>query len=222
MTMRDELSAIAGPYLDKILAHPFWTGLCDGTLDPEPLWWFSEQDARYLVPTYARALAGASAIADTVEQAALLSAAASATFTAVSRMDGELSALAKELDRADDPATPVAPSPHAHTSFMIAAAATSFPAAAGGLLPMTWFHLTVCDHLRVHRIPGTRWSAWIDRYIPEDGYRDYVDAYLEMVDVVGGRCSAGERARLVAYFEHGARYELAFAYAAWRRQAWDY
>ncbi|MGH3921861.1 MAG: TenA family protein [Pseudonocardiaceae bacterium] len=220
--MRDELSAAGGLLLAKTIEHPFWDGLRNGTLRPDSLWYFAEQDTRYVVPTYARALARAAAIADQDAYSAMLCAAASATFDAVTRMTAELTTLAKELGRRVENAavTPAGRTLHGHVSFMVAATTTSFAAGIGGLLPMTWFHLKVSSDLKERRKPGSRYVAWINRYCPGEGYQEYVNAYLDMVDEVGGRCSASERDQLVEHFLLGARYELAFADAAWQRQAW--
>lgn len=218
--LRDELAAIAAPVLAAVVRHPFWEGVRDGTLPVDSLWYFAEQDARYAVPSYARALAVTASIADRTDSSAMLCGAASATFDAVARMDGELADLAKEFDRPPAAAAPVSPATHAHTAFMLAAPALSYGAAIGGLLPMTWFHQTVSRDLKNRCVPGSRYEAWIDRYCPESGYHDYVEAYLGMVDAFGEQCSAGDRAALSEQFLFGAHHELAFADSAWRLQTW--
>jgi thiaminase (transcriptional activator TenA) len=220
--MRDELSAIAGPILHKIKEHPFWDGLRKGTLPAASLWYFAEQDARHVVPTYARALARCAALAEHDSHGALLSSASGATFGSLSRLDSELTKLAEALGKppgagAITPAPPI----HAYTSFMMAAPGASFAGGIGGLLPMTWFHLEVSTDLTERYEPGSLYAAWIDQYVPEGGYyQEYVDTYLNMIDEVGGQCSPGERDRLVEQFRLAARHEWAFADAAWRRQEW--
>lgn len=225
--MRDVLSTMARPLLAGITEHPFWVGLRNGTLPASALWYFAEQDARYLVPTYARALARATAIADCDAHAAVLCAAANASFEAVPRMGRQLAVLSQELGKPAETATvtpagatTVAPADrttHAHTCFMLAAAATSFAAGIGGLLPMSWFHLAVSGDLREHG-PGNRYAAWINQYCPGEGYQDYIEAYLTMIDEVGAQSSAGERDQLIGHFLLGADHERAFADAAWRHQ----
>ncbi len=242
---RDELSAIAEPLLAEIKEHPFWHGLRNGTLPSAALWYFAEQDTRYVVPTYARALARTAAIADDDAHGALLCSAANATFGSVPRMVEELAKLADALGEPAGPAAksgagadpgaaadpgagadpgaaadPPGPVIHAHTSFMLAAPTTSFAAGIGALLPMTWFHLTISNDLKERHRPGSRYASWIDQYIPGGNYPEYVEAYLTMIDEVGGRCSIGERDQLVRHFLLGARYEWAFADTAWRQQAW--
>jgi thiaminase/transcriptional activator TenA len=217
--MRDELSAIAGPVLAQVLEHPFWAGLRDGTLPADLLWYFAEQDARYVVPAYARALARTAALTENDAHAALLCSAADATFGSLPRLSRELAKLAETLGRPPAPAASGQAAPiRAHTSFMLAAPTMSFAAATGGLLPMTWFHLHVSTDLERRHAPGSRYASWIDQYLPHDSYQDYVEAYLSMIDQVGELCSAGERDQLIGCFEDGARYEWAFAEAAWRQR----
>ncbi|MHA6763556.1 TenA family protein [Streptacidiphilus sp. PAMC 29251] len=221
--MREELWAIAGPLVADIAAHPFWEGLCDGTLPQDRLWHFAEQDARFAVPAYARALARTGAVADRDQDSALLCGAASATLAAVARMDGELSDLAREFGEPDlvSRTARVSPATHAHTSFMLAAPTASFAAGLGGLLPMTWFHQKLSLDLKQRCAPGSRYAEWIDRYCPESGFHDYVEAYLGMVDDYAARGSGADRSALVEAFRHGARHESNFAESAWLLQRWD-
>ncbi len=218
---RDELSTIAEPVLAKIKEHPFWQGLRNGTLPSAALWYFAEQDARYVVPTYARALARTAAIAEDDSHGALLCSAANATFGSVPRMAEELAKLAESLGKLPGAAaSEPGPLIHAHTSFILAAPTTSFAAGIGGLLPMTWFHLKVSSDLKERHEPGSRYASWIDQYCPGGNYEEYVEAYLSMIDEVGGKCSAGERDQLARHFLLGARYEWTFADTAWHQQAW--
>ncbi|GAA2150414.1 thiaminase II [Kitasatospora kazusensis] len=219
MTLREHLWERAEPLVAGVLAHPFWAGLRDGTLAPEVLWHFAEQDARYTVPAYARALARTAAAPDRDDHGALLAGAAGATFESLTRMSRELERLSERFEGLE-PAAGITPSTLAHTSFMTAAATTSFAAGIGGLLPMTWFHQKVCHDLTERRKPGSRYTWWIDQYCPEDGFHDYVEAYLGMVDDFGRRASDAELAVLGDSFLHGAHYELAFCEAAWRLQSW--
>lgn len=225
---QQELRRLAAPILRQVTEHPFWAGLRTGTLVPEALWYFAEQDAHHVVPTYARALARCAAVAELTPHASLLCSAAQATFKSLSRLEGELVRLAGELIQVEDEVggpqraarSAVGPAVHGYTSFMLAAPVTSFSAGLGGLLPMTWFHLWVSQDLRRRTDPGSRYAAWIDQFCAYDGYQDYVAAYLGMVDDEAGRCSAGEWDQLVAYFYAAACHEFAFADAAWHQQQW--
>lgn len=217
--LRDRLWELAEPLVAQVLAHPFWAGLRDGTLPPPVLWHFAEQDTRYTVPAYARALARTAAAADHHEHGALLAGASAATFESLHRMSRELARLSERFGGLE-PAGAPSPSTLAHTSFMTAVSTASFGAGIGGLLPMSWFHQKVCLDLAERRVPGSRYSSWIDQYCPEDGFHAYVEAYLRMIDDFGERAPAAGHAALTDSFLHAARYELAFCDAAWRLQDW--
>ncbi|MDM4718163.1 hypothetical protein QTQ03_00615 [Micromonospora sp. WMMA1363] len=218
---QDELADIAAPLVERVTAHRFWAGLRDGTLPPEALWWFAEQDARYVVPAYARALARCAAGAERAEHAGLLAGAAQATIGSLPRLDRELARLAVSLGRPADPA-PAGPGPavHGYTSVMVAAPVTSFAAGVGALLPMSWFHLLVSDDLRRRADRSSRYGPWIEQYLAYDGFGDYVAGWLSMVDEIVAAGGDEDRSRLVEWFLTGARCELGFADAAWRRQGW--
>jgi thiaminase len=226
---QQQLRGLAAPILWQVTEHPFWAGLRTGTLAPEALWYFAEQDAHYVVPTYARALAQCAAVAEFTPHASLLCSAAQATFGSLPRLEGELVRLAGELIQVEDEVggphwaarSAAGPTVHGYTSFMLAAPVTSFSAGLGGLLPMTWFHLWVSRDLRRRTDPGSRYAAWIDQFCAYDGYEDYVAAYLGMVDDEAGRCSTREWDQLIAHFRAAARHELAFADAAWHQQRWS-
>ncbi|MEV0232278.1 TenA family transcriptional regulator [Nonomuraea sp. NPDC050786] len=248
MSTRADLSAIARPLVAKVKEHPFWTGLRAGTLPPSSLWYFAEQDARYVVPTYARALARCAALAERDEHGTLLCSAASATFGSLPKLAAGLSELAAGLSElaaglsepaaglsepvaglsqpaaglpvAGSDSTEARPVIHAYTSFMLAAPTISFAAGIAGLLPMSWFHLFVSEDLRERCAPGSRYASWVAQYPPGGDYAGYVNAYLAMIDEVGAHCSDLDRKRLVEQFLIGARFEWAFAEAAWRHQEW--
>lgn len=220
--LRDELHEIAAPMLETVKQHPFWSGMRDGTLPAAALWHYAEQDARYLLPSYARALARCAAFAGKDSHSALFAMAAGGSFEAATSMAEQLGKLAETLGEQRDLSTPapIDPLTHAHTSFLIACTTDSFLAGVGGLLPMSLFHLYVSADLKERRAPGSRYTSWIDDYYPGDAYRGYVDMYLGMVDELGEQACAAERARLRDSFITGARYEWTFAEASWRQPSW--
>lgn len=219
--LRDELRETARPFLADAGDHPFWAGLRTGSLPPACLWYFAEQDTHYTVPAYARALTRAAAVAERDADSALLCSAASETFAAAARMAESLPALATELGAAPRRKAEIGPVTHAHTSFLLAAPATSFGAALGGLLPMTWFHQVISQDLVDRCVPGTRYEEWISYYRPGSAYEDFVEGFLTMVDEVGEQLAPAERAALDTHFLRGADYEMQFAESAWRLQSWS-
>ncbi|MGC5021024.1 TenA family protein [Micromonospora sp. DT47] len=218
---RRTLERLAAPVLDRIRSHPFWQGLRAGTLPAPVLWHFAEQDARFVVPAYARALSRCAALAGSDAHATLLSSAATATFGSLPRLREELAMLAAAVGGAPAaPATAPTPVVHAYASFLLAAPATSFAGAVGALLPMSWFHLAVSRELRRHPEGGPRYARWIAQFGAHDGFDDYLSAFLTVVGEVATECSAAEREQLLELFSTGASYELAFADSAWQLERW--
>ncbi len=105
---------------DAILAHPFLTGLTDGTLDPGAFGHFVTQDVHYL-RDYARALAVVAAKAPTHTDTAMFARhAAGAAEVELALHATLLPDLG--LDPAAVGAAPVAPTTRAYTSYLLATA----------------------------------------------------------------------------------------------------
>jgi thiaminase len=220
--LHDELYRIAEPMLEKVKAHPFWSGLREGTLPPTALLHYAEQDAWHLLPAYGRAMARCAANARSDRHAALLVAAANGSLDAATDMADRLGKLAEWLGhpRPDDSAAPVNPYTHAHTSFMVSASTDSLGAGVVGLLPMSWFHRYVAADLTERHQPGSRYADWIADYDPGAEFHGFIDMYLSMVDELGAQASEAELARMKESFLLGARYEWMFAEGCLREAGW--
>ena len=210
--MRDELRRIAEPVLREVMDHPFWSGLRDGSLPGAALVHFMQQDTGHLLPTFGRAFARCAAVADHDSHTTLLSHCAFATIESAPRLLGALAELAPRIG-VEPPAarSPIAPHTHAYCSFLHAATTTTFAAGIGTLLPIMWFHVEICGDLRKRGKPGSRYAPWIEVYDPGEETWHAVQAFLRMIDEVGERCSATERAQLIEHFSLGMYHEWAFA-----------
>jgi thiaminase (transcriptional activator TenA) len=219
--LHKELQALAEPVLEKVKEHPFWAGLRDGTLPPESLTRFVEQDTQYLLPAYARALARVAAATRWDSHAALLARSVPNTLEARDRLRTGYRDLADELDLprlADD--AQVDPACHAHCSFLHSATAFSVAAGMGALLPMIWFNYQISNDLLERHRPGTRYASWIKLYHPGENYGYAVKAYMSIYDELGDRMAVPGRTELLEFFSTSTRYEWAFAEAAWSRPTW--
>ncbi|GAA3083693.1 TenA family protein [Streptosporangium carneum] len=207
-----KLMAVGEPVLRKVQDHPFWSGLRDGSLPGEALACFVEQDTAFLLPAYARALARCAATAPDDEDTLLLGQSIVGTLEARDRLRRTYADLADELGlpKLGEP-RPVDPATHAHASFFAAASARSFNSGVGALLPMVWFNAEVSDRLKRDATPGSRYLPWIEVYHPGESYRYAVQAFFDMVDRAGERCSTWQRQLIVEQFSIGVRYEWAFA-----------
>jgi thiaminase/transcriptional activator TenA len=221
MSLHEELLVAAGPVLAKVQDHPFWAGLRDGSLPGDALSYFVQQDTRYLLPAYARALALCAATASENEHTVLFARSAASTLAARDRLWAAYVDVAAELDLPEArEQRPIDPATHAYASFFVAAAVTSPYAGVGALLPMVWFNFQVANDLVERAVPGSRYARWIDIYHPGKDYEYAVRAFLGAVDAVGARCSAAQREEIAEQFRFGVRYEWAFAESCLRQPGW--
>jgi len=215
---RDLLWADIEHIYAAILAHPFLSGLADGSLPRESFRHFIVQDAHYL-RGYARALAlcGAKATdpADTVMFAQHAAGAVGAE-------QGLHAALMDELggDAEQAAAEPVAPTTRAYVSYLLATAhGGSFTEAVSAVLPCYWIYARVGEELLARSSPDPVYARWIAMY-GGDEFQGVVDAVLELTDRVGAEVGEAERARMREHFTTTSRYEWMFWDAGYRRETW--
>ena len=206
------------PTYRVVLAHPFLTGLSDGTLDPAAFSHYVAQDVHYL-RDYARALAVVGAKAP--------SHADTATFTrhAAGAVEVELALHATLLPSLGlDPtalaAVPVAPTTCAYTSYLLATAyGGSFAEGLAAVLPCYWIYARVGADLVDRGSPDARYQQWIDTYSGE-AFAVVVDEVLDLVDRVGPTLGPDEEERARGLLVVTARYEWVFWDAAYRGERW--
>ncbi len=213
-----ELWAAGADTYAAIVAHPFLTGLAEGTLPREAFAYFVAQDSHYL-RAYARALALTGARAQG-EDAVRMFAAHAADAVAVEqdlhvRLLGELG-----LDAADVAATPVGPTTLAYTSYLLAVCATgSYAEAVAAVLPCYWVYRDVGRTLLERSSPDPVYATWIATYASPE-FDAVVEAVLAETDRVGAGLGEAERARCREHFATTTRYEWMFWDAAHHGLGW--
>jgi thiaminase (transcriptional activator TenA) len=210
-------SDVEGIYA-AILAHPFLSGLADGTLPRESFRHYIVQDAHYL-RGYARALAlcGAKATdpADTVMFAEHAAGAVAAERDLHAALMNELGGSAAEAAR-----EPVAPTTRAYISYLLAAAYSgSFAEAVAAVLPCYWIYARVGAELLARSSPDPLYARWIAMYGGAE-FQGVVDAVLALTDRVGADASPVEQGLMRAHFTTTSRYEWMFWDAGYRRETW--
>jgi thiaminase/transcriptional activator TenA len=214
---RDDLWSDITAVYDAILAHPFLTGLADGTLPRETFRHYVVQDAHYL-RGYARALAVCAAKAPTEDATVMFAGHAAGAIAAerdlhASLLD-ELGTL--DLDGDDE----VAPATQAYLSYLLATAhGGSYADAVGAVLPCYWIYARVGEHLLATGSPDPLYARWIAMYGGED-FQAVVDAVLAETDRAAGTLSPTDLARMRAHFVTTSRYEWMFWDGAYRRETW--
>ena len=216
MGFSDELwTAGAGVY-DRVRAHPFLTGLSDGTLPHAAFRHFVVQDAHYL-RGYARALAVLAARAPTEADTVMFSQHAAGAIAAEQDMHAE---LADALGTTSDADVPVAPTTTAYTSYLLATChGGSFAEGLGAVLPCYWIYARVGEALLAGSSPDPLYARWIAMYGGEE-FQAVVDAVLALTDRVGPTLGEVERARVTEHYVTTCRYEWMFWDAAWRQEEW--
>jgi thiaminase (transcriptional activator TenA) len=201
-----------------ILAHPFITGLTEGSLPHGAFAFFVIQDALYL-QKYANALATvASRAPDTA--ATEVFARDAADIIAVEReMHGTLLADLGIDPEAIGTAEP-APATLAYTSYLMATTlGGSYAEGVGAVLPCYWIYWEVGKELLHRGSPDARYQHWISMYSSEE-YGSVVQAVLDITDRVGPDLSPAERARVHRAFRTTSRYEWMFWDMGFRQEAW--
>jgi thiaminase (transcriptional activator TenA) len=214
MTTRDVLwSDITGTYA-AILAHPFVTGLTDGSLPREAFRHYVVQDALYL-RGYARALAACAATAPDEDTTVLFAGHSAHAIAAERELHAGLLA-----DLGDTSGGEAGPTTTAYVSYLTATAHSgSFAEALGAVLPCYWIYARVGAHLAAAGSPDPLYARWIAMYGGAD-FQAVVAAVLAVTDRVGAGLGPDELGRMRRHVTTTARYEWMFWDAAWRREAW--
>ena len=208
----------AEPTYRAILAHPFLTGLTDGSLDEGRFAYYVAQDAHYL-RDYARALAIVAAKAPTHADTGMFATHAAET-VAVELALHETLLPQLGLDPADLDAIAPSPTTTAYTSYLLAAAyGGTFAEGVAAVLPCYWIYQRVGAELVGRGSPDPRYARWIDTYA-SDAFAATVAQVLALADRIGAGLGPDESARAAGHFVTTSRYEWMFWDAAWRREAW--
>jgi thiaminase (transcriptional activator TenA) len=218
MRTTELLWADATEIYDAVLAHPFVTGLTDGTLPHSAFRHYIVQDAHYL-RGYARALALCAAKAPDEHALAMFCAHAAGAIAAEQELHTE---LLGELDLTAEAAAalPVAPATQAYVSYLLAAAYSgSYAEAVAAVLPCYWIYARVGAHLVGAGSPDPLYARWIATY-GGDEFQQVVDDVLAATDAIGETVSAAELARMRHHFTTTSRYEWMFWDGGYREETW--
>ena len=212
------LWAEIAPIFEAIIAHPFLTGLTDGTLDSAAFAHYVAQDVHYL-RAYARALAVVGAKAGTLADTAMFARHAAEVFDVELELHGELlPALGLSADAVDD--VPVAPTTLAYNSYLISTVyGGSFADGLAAVLPCYWIYAEVGAELAHRGSTDPRSQRWIDSYGGDD-FAATVTEVIALADRVGATLTDADEAVARAHFVTTSRYEWMFFDAAHRRETW--
>jgi thiaminase/transcriptional activator TenA len=203
---------------EAILAHPFLTGLTDGTLPEESFAFYVIQDALYL-RDYARALAAVASRAPTPAAMRMFAGHAAEAIAAELELHG---ALLGELGIPLEMLQRAAPAPTnlGYTSYLLATVrGGSYAEGVGAVLPCYWIYAAVGKELLRSGSPDPRYQRWIATY-GGDEYADVVADVITELDRVSHGLSDDERARVGSHFRTTSRYEWMFWQMGWVKESW--
>ncbi|MGH3159840.1 MAG: thiaminase II [Streptosporangiaceae bacterium] len=217
-SLSDELwHGISGIY-EAILAHPFITGLTDGSLAESAFAFYVVQDALYLTH-FAATLAGLGLRAPDAAQTEMFARHAAGVVSVERTLHESLLAdlgIDPEAARTAD----LAPASLGYTSFLRAAVTCGgYAEGVGAVLPCYLIYWKVGTELLRRGSPEPRYQRWIGTY----GGDEYAAAAGEMVataDRIGRGLSAAERSRVHRNFRTASRYEWLFWDMGYRQEGW--
>ena len=204
---------------EAIRAHPFVTGLGDGSLSPARYRFYLCQDAVFLAD-YVRVLALAAAAEEAPGDVAAFADLLSAT------VHGEAEALRAAaadagVGAAELAAATAAPFTFAYTRHLLAVARGGSAAEiAAALLPCQWGYADLAVMLAGRGCPTQpAYAAWIAAYAGP-AYQETAQGLCALCDRLGAGMGSAERARAEAAFLGALRCEYLFWDGCWREQAW--
>jgi thiaminase (transcriptional activator TenA) len=201
-----------------ILAHPFITGLTDGTLPAESFAFFVLQDGLYL-KQYAGALA---AVASRAPEPAAMRMFARHSAEAVTVEQELHSRLLSALGISATQAAAAEPAPTnlAYTSYLLATIrGGTYAEGIGAVLPCYWIYREVGKELVRQGSPDSRYQRWIDTYGGDEFGAVVCDVIAE-ADRVGASLSEAERVLVGRHFRTTSRYEWMFWDMGYRKESW--
>jgi thiaminase/transcriptional activator TenA len=206
------------PVYAAILAHPFVTGLTDGTLPRDAFRFYVVQDAHYL-REYAKALAVLAGRGPSEHEIITLARHAAGAIE-VERSLHDSFFRDFDLSEAEVAATPLAPTTVAYTSYLLATAhGGSFAEGMGAVLPCYWIYREVGQELLRRGSPDPLYQRWIDTYGGEE-FAAVVQEAIAITDAAGTDLGPAEQARVERHFVTTSRYEWLFWDAGWRQETW--
>jgi thiaminase/transcriptional activator TenA len=206
------------PLYEKILAMPFNAELAAGNLSAESFRYYIIQDAHYL-EGFARALALASAKADTADQIVQFAAAAQTAIMVERALHADYFrkfGITPEDFAAAQP-TPVCD--HYVSYLLRVAALDPFPVVLAALLPCFWIYLEVGKDIHGHAAKPNPYQAWIDTYAGEE-FATAVQAVIETTDAVASGASERMRQSMHTAFTRATQLEWMFWDSAYRLAKW--
>ena len=206
------------PAFQKILTHPFITGLADGTLPQDVFAFYIRQDALYL-ESYARTMSAIAARLPKQEQRDLMTGFIKDTL-AVERYMHELYQGMNEKHLPPAPAK-ASPACQMYMSYEARLAATApVEVACAVILPCFTVYQQVGVHLLASRTKKPNpYDAWIDSYA-DPSFDKATRAAVTMCDELAAATTPVVRSQMTEAYVTATRMEWMFWDSAWKKERW--
>ena len=220
MAFSDDVESKAEPIRRAILAHPFVTGIGDGSLDAEKFKFYVCQDYLYLIE-YSRVLALASARAPDLDTQGWFARLLHETLN--TEMELHRSYCARfGIGSQELAETQAAPTTVAYTNFLLNVAHQgSYAELAASFLPCQWGYWEIGDHLARQSGTGDAplYAEWIRMYISTK-YKALADWARSLADRLARDADAKEVALMKQAYLTSLRYEYLFWDMAYKMEEW--
>ena len=220
MSFVDDIEKRALSIRQAILAHPFVTGVGDGSLPLEKFKYYVMQDYAYLID-YCRVLALASARAPDLETmgwfAQLLEETLNTEMELHRTYCAEFGISRKQLDD-----TRPAPVTIGYTSFLMKVAHQgSFGELVAALLPCQWGYWEIGDHLARRGEPreAPLYSQWIQMYSSAE-FTALAQSCRSLADRLGNQAGAMEQEAMTETYLTSLRFEHMFWDMVYNVEGW--
>ena len=220
MSFAEDIEQKALPIRQAILAHPFITGVGDGTLPVEKFKYYVIQDYAYLID-YSRVLAIASARAPDLETMCWFARLLDETLN--TEMELHRSYCAKfGISREDLEGTRTAPTTIAYTSFLLKVAHQgTFGELVASLLPCQWGYWEIGEHLAGLGEPkeAPLYCQWIQMYTSPE-FAALARSIRALADRLGQGAGSAELAAMDEAYLTSLRFEHRFWEMAYTLEDW--
>lgn len=216
----ESLRREAEPLWKTIHAHPFVTGIGDGTLPQDRFRYYMCQDYLFLIE-YSRALALAVAKSHRLENMERFADLLNATLN--TEMDLHRGFAAKfgiESEELED--TRPMPACSAYTNYLLEVAwGGSFGELAAAMLPCQWDYALIGKELAARGAPANAplYAEWIEMYA-SDEFSSLAGWLREILDKAAEEAGPPECERMRGHFMTCTRHEYMFWDAAWKMETW--
>eukprot|EP00026_Physarum_polycephalum_P012501 Phypoly_transcript_12819.p1 GENE.Phypoly_transcript_12819~~Phypoly_transcript_12819.p1 ORF type:complete len:229 (+),score=29.93 Phypoly_transcript_12819:162-848(+) len=210
------------PMWEKIIAHPFLTGIADGTLSDDVFQYYVTQDYHY-IRDYGKGLSVIAAKAQTHEQSKTFLRHADICF----KLEGDLhKEILSSSGAGPDEASaaihaPRAPNCLLYSSYIMRVAyERPFYEALAAFLPCYWLYWEVGKELKARGpSPNENFQKWIDTYSGHE-FAEMVKEVLEIMNFIAQDLSENQRSTLLNHFTTTTKLEYMFWDMSFNKQEW--